>query len=123
MLYQEDSNLNICLSHLYNVQLRICHIALAGWTFIQALFEELLDKNIFHCYKVNNKGYITYLFVANPRVLEIFCNYYDILLLDCIYNSNQFKIILLNILRVSEISITIQVAFVFMKAEKKADYL
>lgn len=61
--------------------------------------------------------------MVNPRALKIFRDHHDILLLGCIYNSNRFKISLLNIVEVSEMSTTIQVALVFMKSEKETDYL
>lgn len=87
MLHQKNPNLNICLSDLYNAWLRICYIAFAGQTFVQALLENLIGKNIFYRYKTNSKSYINYLFVAHFRFLEIFCNHYDLILLDNTYNS------------------------------------
>ena len=123
MLRQEDPNLNIHLSDLYNARLRIRHIALAGQTSVQALLEELIGKNVFHRYKTDSKGHISHLFVAHPRSLEIFCNHHDLILLDCTYNSNRFKMPLLNMVGVTGMSTTIQVALVFMKAEREADYV
>ena len=61
--------------------------------------------------------------MVNPRVLEIFHNYYNILLSDYIYHYNQFTISLFNIVRVSEMSATIQVVYIFIKFKKKANYL
>lgn len=34
---------------------------------------------VFHYYKIDDKRHITRLFIANPRVFEIFCNHHDIL--------------------------------------------
>lgn len=59
----------------------------------------------------------------NLRELEIFCSYYDILLLNYTYNFIQFKISLFNIVVVSEISTIIQVALIFIKIKKETDYL
>lgn len=72
MLRQEDPNLNIRLSDLYNARSPIRHIALAGRSSVQAFLEELIGKNIFHCYKTDSEGNINHMFVAYPRSLEIF---------------------------------------------------
>ena len=58
MLRQEDPNINIRLSDLYNARLRIRHIALAGRTSVQALLEELIGKNVFHRYKTASEGHM-----------------------------------------------------------------
>lgn len=85
--------------------------------------KNLIDKNVFYYYKTNNKNYISYIFIAYLRLLRIFYNYHNLILLDYPYNFNQFKIPLLNIVGVTEINITIQVVIVFIKAEKEANYV
>ena len=83
----------------------------------------MLDKKVFYYYKVDNKEYITYLFLVNLKVFEIFHSYYNFVLLDCTYTSNLFKIPLFNIVGVNTVNKTIVVAFNFIKAKKKANYL
>lgn len=86
-------------------------------------FLKLIGKNVFHRYKTDSEGHISHLFVAHPRSLEIFRNHHDLILLDCTYNSNRFKMPLLNMVGVTGMSTTIQVALVLMKTEKEADYV
>ncbi len=106
-LCQKDPNLNIRLNDLCNAWSLIRHIALAGRTSIQGLLEELIDKNDFDCYKTDSKDHISHLFAAHSRGIESFHNHRDLLILDCTYNSDQFKILLLNIVGVTGMSTTI----------------
>lgn len=48
--------------------------------FVWVFFKKLIDKNIFHYYKVDSKSYINYQFITHFRLFKIFYNYYNLIL-------------------------------------------
>jgi len=49
-------------------------------------------------------------------------NYYEIILMNCIYKTNKYKMSLLIIIKVIVLNITFYVAFYFIKDENYSDY-
>ena len=50
-------------------------------------------------------------------------NYYEIILMDCIYKTNRYKMSLLIIIEIIALNTTFYVAFCFMKDENYNDYI
>lgn len=78
---------------------------------------------LFYRHRTDEEGHVIYLFMAHPRSIELFCKYHDILLLDCTYRTNRYKIPLLNIVSCTGMNTTIQLALVFLCSETKNDYI
>jgi len=49
-------------------------------------------------------------------------NYYEVILMNCIYKINKYKMSLLIIIKVIALNIIFYVAFYFMKGENYIDY-
>ncbi len=49
-------------------------------------------------------------------------DYYEVILMDCTYKTNRYKMPLLIIIEVIALNITFYVAFCFMKGENYSDY-
>ncbi len=62
------------------------------------------------------------LFFAHPNVIEIYKKHPKVVLLDCTYKTNRFRMPLLNICAVTGNRKTIQVALCFLSSEKELDY-
>jgi len=50
-------------------------------------------------------------------------NYYKIILINCIYKTNKYKISLLIIIKIIVLNITFYVAFCFIKGENYSNYI
>lgn len=68
-------------------------------------------------------GHVTHLFIAHPTSINLFRQHHDILLLDCTYRTNRYKMPLLNIAGATGMNTTLQLALVFLYAETKDDYI
>jgi hypothetical protein len=62
------------------------------------------------------------LFFAHPDSIQIYKDHPEVVLLDCTYKTNRFRMPLLNICAVTGNRKTVQVALCFLSGEKEADY-
>src|SRR5438034_3941787 len=69
-----------------------------------------------------NTGRLERLFFAHPEAVKLLREHPDILLLDCTYKTNRFRMPLLNLCAVTGNRKTVQVALCFLSGEKKEDY-
>jgi len=62
------------------------------------------------------------LFFAHPNSVEIYKKHLKVVLLDCTYKTNRFRMPLLNIYVVTSNCKTVQVALCFLSGKKDLDY-
>lgn len=121
VIQQSDPQLSLRLSDIYNARAKYRLAKLAGRTPIQALLEDLISSDTFHRHKTDDNGHLTHLFIALPTSISLFRQHHDILLLDCTYRTNRYKMPLLNIAGATGMNTTLQLALVFLCAETKED--
>jgi MULE transposase domain len=92
-------------------------------TPIQALIAVLSTSDYMFSYKTNLIGRVTHLFFAHPQSIKLFHQYPDVLLLDCTYKMNRFKLPLLNMVGTTCLNTTFYVAFCFLIKEEENDYV
>ena len=88
----------ISLQDIYNERQINKRKLLSGLSPIQALLKALsehggddLESKYYFVYKVDDRGHLKYLFFAYPESLKYFQKNPDVLLLDCTYKMNKFK--------------------------------
>jgi MULE transposase domain len=74
-------------------------------------------------YKTDIDERITHFFFAHLHSIELLNKYPSILLLDCIYKTNHFKMPLLNIVGFTYIYKTYYISFCFLHDEIKESYI
>jgi len=62
------------------------------------------------------------LFFAHPNSVKIYKKHLEVILLDCTYKTNWFRMLLLNICAVTSNCKTVQVALCFLSSKKDYDY-
>ncbi|KAF4027858.1 MULE transposase domain-containing protein [Phytophthora infestans] len=82
-----------------------------------ASFGETEKGPFFVCFKCDSSNHVSQLLFAHHDAMEMYRSGYEVLLLDCTYRTNQFNLPLLNIVGVTGMNITIQVAQAFMRGE------
>lgn len=109
---------------LYNMSNRLMRKELGGYSPIQALLNEILSDNSAIISRIlkDEKNRITHLFLIYKKSIEVLRENYDILLLDCTYKTNRYRMPLLNILFVTKLHTTMNLGFIFMNREKEDDY-
>ncbi|CAG8502740.1 2637_t:CDS:2, partial [Scutellospora calospora] len=121
-LRQSNPN-NFAISKtIYNARDKIRHDNLQGRTPIQALLDELVEENIEHYYQYNQNGNLTHLFFAHPKSIILTKTYNSILLMDCTYKTNKFKMPLLHVVGMTSFNTTFSSCFAFLKSEQEEDY-
>lgn len=122
VLQQINPDLVLRLSDIYNIRARQRVESLADRTPIQTLLQDLTTGALFYQHRTDEEGHVTYLFIAHPRSIELFREHYVILLLDCTYRTNCYKMPLLNIIGCTGMNTTIKLALVFLCSETEDDY-
>src|SRR2546421_2850316 len=74
-------------------------------------------------YRTDTTGRVTHLFFAHPKSIELLAKYPEVLLLDCTYRTNKFKMPLLNIVGTTCLNKNYHVAFCFLAKEEEEDYV
>ena len=86
----------------------------------------LLDAfQLENCYFELNEeeGHINRLSFAFPQQIEMFRKNRYVLIADCTYKTNRYKMPLMHFIGLSNVSKSFSVAFCFLKSETKEDYL
>src|SRR5216117_2404946 len=79
-------------------------------------------SNYEYNYNLNENGQITILFFTYPQSLLLLHQYPEVLLIDCIYKTNQFHLPLLDIIGSTGLNMTFYTGYVFFAGESKQDY-
>jgi MULE transposase domain len=110
---------------IYNIHVQLIQKELRGRTPIQALLDEITpdDAAVIARWQKDSENRITHLLLFSKKSLEILRDNHDILLLDCTYKTNRYRLPLLNILCVTKLHTTVNVGVVFMNRETEWDYM
>jgi MULE transposase domain len=113
----------LVVQDIYNIRKELCWENRKGKQVIEALLKELQKgQYIFH-YKTDSINRITHLFFTYPKSVEMLNLYPDLILLDCTYKTNRFKLFLLNIVGSTCLNTTFYIAFCFFKYKDKESYI
>ena len=121
-LRQNNTHLAAISKTIYNARDQLRRQTLAGRTPIQALLDELKEGNFQHDYKCDTEGHITHLFFAHPLSITLTRTYPTVLLMDCTYKTNRFRMPLLNVVGLTCFNTTFFSCFIFLRREEREDY-
>ena len=123
MRLQED-NCALKTKDIYNVKQAIRRKALGYLSPIQSLLNALEKENWFYKYETTPiSKEITHLFFVEKNTVDILKENSEVLLMDCTYKTNKYKLPLLVIVGHTSLGTSFYVGFAFMTKEKEADYL
>jgi hypothetical protein len=108
---------------VYNARSKLRLKNLAGRSPMEALIATLEGGTYTYDYCTDMDGRITHLFFAHPKSVELFHKFPDVLLLDCTYRTNKFKMLLLNIVGTTCLNRNFHIAFCFLAKEEAGDYV
>jgi hypothetical protein len=86
------------------------------------MVQELQETDYYVGHKVHISGEITHMFLAHPKSVELFQRYPEIILIDCTYKTNWFRMPLLNIVGSTGLGTNFHIGFAFLSAEGDDDY-
>jgi MULE transposase domain len=107
---------------IYNCKRTIRRNNLNGRTPIQALVDELDTNDFIYNLKYDETGSITHLFFAPKITVKLTKKFSSVLLMDCTYKTNRFRMPLLNVVGISSTNKSFFSCFAFLKSETMNDY-
>ena len=110
---------------IYNLKAQLRREALGPLTPIQALIRELDQSDDWLCQMQKNeedRNQITHLFFVKGSSRTFLKSNYEVLIMDCTYKTNRYKMPLLIISGQTALHTNFYVAFCFMASETKFDY-
>ncbi|CAG8485321.1 3798_t:CDS:2 [Racocetra persica] len=96
-LRQDDLGKLAILKTIYNARDKICCDNFQSCTPIQALLDKLVEGNFEHDYQCDQNDNLTHLFFAYSKSIALTKTYNSVLLIDCTYKTNKFKMPLLHV--------------------------
>jgi len=97
---------------IYNERARIQRASLGGRTPIQAFLDGLRENNVHHDYDVDAVGRINRLFFSPQPSSGLLQSYPHVLVMDCTYRTNRYKIPLLHVVGMAGTNLTFTVCCV-----------
>ncbi|XP_028053365.1 PKS-NRPS hybrid synthetase CHGG_01239-like [Camellia sinensis] len=109
---------------IYNVRHRNNVIEKAGRSQMQHLLGELEKHNYIKRHRCdNNTMTVTDLFWAHPVSLDLLRSFPKVLIMDCTYKTNRYRLPLLEIVGVTSTDMSFSVAFAYLQFERIDNYV
>lgn len=121
---QTDRQFPLIKRDLYNLRQEYNQKQLSSGTAIQTLADRLQSDPSFH-HRINkdDSNRLTHLIFLKKSCIDLFKQHHDVLLLDCTYKTNRYKMPLLNMAFVTSLHTTMNLGFGFMIRERESDYM
>ncbi len=120
----EDEDCILRSRDIYNVKQAIRRKILESLTSTQFLLKNLNEDNWYYRYRITSLTHeITHLFFVEKHTFKLLKNNWKILLMNCIYKINKYKLSLLVIVDYISLSIIFYVDFAFLTREKEKNFV
>ncbi len=96
---------------------------LNSMTFVQALMHQLADEDWFFAFQKDRRNQINHFFFAKKSSQIILRTNYEVLVMNCIYKTNKYKMSFFIINDQIVLHKSFYVAFCFMSKKKQNDYM
>ncbi|MBW0581300.1 hypothetical protein O181_121015 [Austropuccinia psidii MF-1] len=119
---QRESERPVILQDIYNQLKKIKKDKLQGRRPIDALIENLKEETFVWSSARDAEGHITSLFFTHPLAITLLHGFPHVILMDCTYKPNKYKIPLFHIFAFSSTNKTFSGAFCLIKHETESSY-
>lgn len=92
-------------------------------TQLHYLLDSFQEEDFFYNYTHKDGNQLTRLFFAFPKQIEMFINFSSVVMADCTYKTNRYKMPLLHFIGLSNVGKSFSIAFCFLKSESREDYV
>ncbi|KAK1364238.1 hypothetical protein POM88_039799 [Heracleum sosnowskyi] len=108
------------MKQMYNYRQKIRKEEMEGRSVVQQLLSHLSKKSYFYSYRDSpTTNMVTDLFFANKKAVQLLYRFYYVLMMDCTYKTNKYKMPLFEIVGCVPTGIFFVIAMVFLQDEKK----
>ncbi|XP_038683031.1 uncharacterized protein LOC119983416 [Tripterygium wilfordii] len=96
----------------------------AGRSQMQKMLGKLKERKYLEWHRWNDDTQtMRDLFFAHPTSVDLLRTFPEILIMDCTYKTNRYRLSLLEIVGITSTNLTFSVAFVYLEAERKDNYI
>jgi hypothetical protein len=122
--FVDDLNFLFKFRDIYNVKAKLRRDDLNSLTSVQILMRELNrdDDDWIYFFQTDDQSQITHLFFVKRTSQEVLKRNYEVLVMNCIYKINKYKMSLLIICDQTKLHINFYVVFCFMIKKKMSNY-
>ncbi|KAL8476987.1 hypothetical protein ACS0TY_029330 [Phlomoides rotata] len=118
--FKENSSI---MKNIYNARTKHKVVERAGRSKIQCLMGKLKDHGYFYLHRCCEKtDTIKDFFFAHPKSIDLVRAFPKVLLMDCTYKTNRYRMPLLEIVGMTPTDLTFGVACAYMNAEREDNY-
>ena len=122
-LKQRDAHNVTTLKTIYNARQRCKVVEKAGRSQMQHLLGKLAEANYIEWHRnCGNTDVVRDLFWAHPGCIDLLRAFPRVLIMDCTYKTNRYRLPLLEIMGVTSTNLTFSVAFAYMDSEREDNY-
>ncbi|KAL7111232.1 hypothetical protein ACP275_05G075400 [Erythranthe tilingii] len=122
-LKQRDKSNATILKTLYNVRHRMKYNEKTGKSQMQFLMGKLVENNYIQWHRSCKKtDEVTDMLWAHPISINLVRNFPYVLIMDCTYKTNRYRLPLLEIVGITSTHKTFSVAFAYLKSERAENY-
>ncbi len=89
---------------------------------MQALLSNFVDDDFVCEFQLDAEGHVTHLFFAARCSLNLFLQYFEVLLLDCTYQNNRYGLPLLNMVKMTGVKLSFLVGCAFIASKSESDF-
>ena len=119
---RQHSDCTATQKDIYNRIAMVRREMFAGQSSIHALANDLDEEGFWSRMRFDPNGRVTAVLFAHPDSLQFVQGYPDILLLDCTYKTNKYRMPLLDMIGVDACQRSFCIAFAFLSGEAEEDY-
>ncbi|MBW0533539.1 hypothetical protein O181_073254 [Austropuccinia psidii MF-1] len=114
---QREADRPLIIQDIYKKVKKIKKDKLQGRRTIDALIDTLKEENFVWSSARDAEGHINYLFFTHTLSIKLFHGFPNVIIMDCTYKNNEYKLPLSHIVAFSTTNKTFYGAFCFMKNE------
>ncbi|KAL7755655.1 hypothetical protein ACKLNR_014182 [Fusarium oxysporum f. sp. zingiberi] len=118
-----SSNTLATQQDIYNCIARGKRLLAEGQSHIHTLADQLNSEGFWSEIRLDETGRVTVVLFAHPESLGYLKLYPEVLLLDCTYKTNKYKMPLLDIVGVDACQSSFCIAFAFLGGEEEEDFV
>lgn len=122
-LVQADPDSGINMRSIYNAYARLRREELNGQPSVQALLSTCAARDIEHAYDLDKDGKVTRLFFCPPQCADNLRLHHHVLLVDCTYKTNRYKMPLLHVIGITPLATSFFAGFAILNEECTASYI
>ena len=120
---KKNPRTGITIQDVYNAKKKIKHRALGKYTPTQAILRAQQRNNWFVRFQLDPKTRrVKRLFFVNKHIKEILSKNSEVIIMDCTYKTNKYRMPLLVIMGSTALGTSFYIAFAFLDGEEELDF-